>query len=487
MPPQPASSADIREDLRLKQERENELNEAAKLVGTVIFVGTDYAGATRAVVRSGATIMDVSHAQKIKAGDSVLLHPKTGQIVARGYMPMMGAVVGVTRVIDDHMVEVEGHAGPSVALRGHDGLKIEVGHRVALDSSGSVIVADLGKPASEYERGESGVDWDSIGGLADAKQLLSEAIEHPAMFPELYAQYGQRPSHGVLLLGPPGCGKTLMAKASATAIARQHGADTEKGLGTGFLYVKGPEVLSKWVGEAERTIREIFARARSHKKERGYPAVLFIDEADALLSKRGSGVSSDMEKTIVPMFLSEMDGLDDAAAIVVLATNRADQLDPAITRDGRIDTKVRISRPDRDATAEIIAINLRGKMVSEDTDTMADAVADEIFREDRVLSSHEKGRSVVDVLLSDLVSGAMAANVVTTAMQLAIRRDIAAVASSRRSKPRASGITLDDLLRAVDQVQDQNKHINHDEVLEEVIAAGRTRAKESPRRSAGAA
>lgn len=201
-----------------------------------------------------------------------------------------------------------------------------------MDPSGLVVVRDLGKDTQRFSLNQpSTVTWDDIGGLVDAKQQMLEAVELPWKHPDLYAHYGKKPLRGVLLYGPPGCGKTMLGAAAASSLARTHGKDQ---IESGYLYVKGPEILDPFVGVTEATIRELFERGRAHEKAHGYPATLFIDEADAILGKRGGNGpnSSIIDHTVVAQFLSEMDGLDKNGTIVILATNRADILDPAVTR-----------------------------------------------------------------------------------------------------------------------------------------------------------
>src|SRR5208283_4208865 len=169
-----------------------------------------------------------------------------------------------------------------------------------------------------------------------------EAIELPFTHKDIFAHYNKKPPKGLLLYGPPGCGKTLVGKATTNSLANIFGA---KAISSGFIYVKGPEILNMYVGESGRRIREIFQRGRKHFDKYKFPAVIFIDEAEAVLSERGTSRSSDVDKTIVPMFLSEMDGLDENHAIVMLATNRPKMLDPAVVREGRVDRHIKVSRP----------------------------------------------------------------------------------------------------------------------------------------------
>lgn len=205
------------------------------------------------------------------------------------------------------------------------------------------------------------VDYENIGGLGDQISLIRDAVELPFLHPELFKEYELRPPKGILLYGPPGCGKTLIAKAVANSLAKKVSAlngiesSSEEQGRTYFFNIKGPELLNKYVGETERQIRVIFQRAREKASE-GVPVIVFFDEMDSLFRTRGSGVSSDVENTIVPQLLSEIDGVESLKNVIVIgASNREDMIDPAILRPGRLDVKIKIERPDRKAASDIFA------------------------------------------------------------------------------------------------------------------------------------
>jgi proteasome-associated ATPase len=370
-------------------------------------------------------------------------------------MTMPGEIAMVRRVIGD-MSEVEFQGSVHVVLNGRS--IVEKGDRVVLDTSGSVILQNLGKDDERFRfTAETNVSWDDIGGLVEAKQQMIEVIELPHRNPELYEFYGKKPVKGVLLYGSPGCGKTMLGKATATALAKIYNGD---GSSNGFLYVKGPEILDRFVGVAEATIRQLFERARKHKAEFGYPAVIFIDEADAILGKRGTGISSDIERTIVPMFLTEMDGLEDSGAVVILATNRPDVLDPAVVRDGRIDRKIKITRPDRSGAVDIFELNLNGMPLNNgySVKELAETGADQLFSKERVLYHVRlKGDNRMDLTLGQICNGGMIAGIVDQATSTAMHRDI------ETGEPQ--GLRKEDIIGAVDAVFCQNLGLNHTDEL----------------------
>ena len=210
------------------------------------------------------------------------------------------------------------------------------------------------------------IDYASIGGLAGQIELIRDAVELPYMHPDLFKEHDLRPPKGILLYGPPGCGKTLIAKAVANSLAKKVAEVTGRPEGKSFfLNIKGPELLNKYVGETERHIRLVFQRAREKASE-GVPVIVFFDEMDSLFRTRGSGVSSDVENTIVPQLLSEIDGVEGLENVIVIgASNREDMIDPAILRPGRLDVKIKIERPDAEAARDIFSkYLLRGPAVA---------------------------------------------------------------------------------------------------------------------------
>jgi proteasome-associated ATPase len=405
---------------------------------------------------------------KLFPGDMVRLSPTTKQIVDKTDGIVAGNIGIITELIDEESCEVAIGSGKSVTYKGHfpDARK---GDRVVLDLFNAIIIRNLGNVETSYTLNDwREVTWDEVGGLEEAKRTMREIIEGPHKLKKLYEFYHKKPVKGALLFGPPGCGKTLLAMAIVTSVAKMYGVEAKEAMHSGFIYVKGPELLEMWLGKSEEAIRSLFARAKTHKGKYGFPAIIFIDEAEALLRKRGSGISSDIESTTVPTFLSEMGGMEESSALVLLATNRADILDPAVVRDGRVDVKVYVSRPTVESAGEIFNIHLRkvplaNKLVKEE---LAEAAAKNLFSDEyRYYAVYDKKdpKTPRYFLLKHLVNGALIAGIVDKATSLAIRRD------SEKPDSDPAGVTLRDLIDATDAVYRQNIGLDHEEPLGEFI------------------
>lgn len=404
------------ENTRLRGEIEKMVS-AQGPIGTVVRLVKD--GRALVSLGSGQFNMVSREGFALEPGDSIRFgRTSDGMKVLEllSSAPGNGRVVNVEKVHDD-LIEYAS-AGDRRASRIGRFKKIRPGDSVLLDPLGEIVVRVLERHKSKSHSTVTGVSWEDIGGLEDVKLLLREAIEDPHNFHDLYKSMGQNPPKGMVLEGPAGVGKTLLAKACWTSLASMHGKSVSD---SGYIYCKGPELVNKFYGESEAAVRLLFTTARQHFEDHHYPALIFLDEADGLLSRRGSMRNEGMEKTIVPQFLAEMDGLDEMCAFVLVATNRMDILDPALLREGRLDSKVTIPRPDKEASRRIFQVHLKKRPCN--VDELAERGTSIIFSDGqvhRVLRLEDGTKH--DFHLREVVSGAMLAGLVRRAAQIALRR-----------------------------------------------------------------
>ncbi len=371
-----------------------------------------------------------------------------------------GPVVRLTEVLPDGRIRVGQDAGitDTVVVRA-DALRKEAlkpGMDLRLDANQRVAV-EIVAPARRFDRSLSTVEpipWSDIGGQDAAVQAIRDSIEMPILHANLFKRFEHPVPKGFLLYGPPGCGKTLLGKATAHNLRRQIQTETGEDRPEFFISVKGPEILNMWVGESERQVRELFSQCRD-KAEEGYLVFLFIDEAESVLGTRHGGrVGNAIISTLVPMFCAEMDGMEALRnVVVILASNRADLIDPAILRPGRIDRKIRVRRPNREAGREIYGIYLNERLpLAEDRRKLIDAVTEAHFaetEENRFLEiAYRSGRREF-LHRGDLASGAIIAAIVERAKELAIKRSVLSGAES--------GITREDLLTAFEREYRENE------------------------------
>lgn len=336
-------------------------------------------------------------------------------------------------------------------LKQGDEVRVEPNFRVALEHFPQQEVRDF------YLEEVPQIPWDRIGGQEEAIRVIRDAIEHPLLYPELYAKFEKRPLKGILLFGPPGCGKTLIGKATAYNLTREYSERVGRDVEEYFMFINGPKILNMWLGESERMVREIFAQAREKAKE-GRLVFIFIDEAEAILRTRSSGRYLNIANTVVPQFAAEMDGLVSMENVVVMLTsNRPDYIDPAILRPERIDRKVKVVRPDRKAAREILGIYLHPmipldpKVVEEHGDgetarqSLIDSTLHFLFRRNEdteFLEVHLRNGSVERLYWKDLLSGALIRSVVERAKDYAIKRAIA-------TGDFEQGVNAEDLQKAI--------------------------------------
>jgi len=403
-------------------------------------------------------------ASELHKGQEVVLNESFNVVLARA-MDLNGEVVTLKEVLEDgKRALIVGRADEERVVEMADGLqdeKLRAGDTLLMEGRSGLLVEKLPRPEVEELILEEvpDVSYEDVGGLDDQIEMIQDAVELPYLYSEHFLEHELPPPKGILLYGPPGCGKTLIAKAVANSLAKKVSEKTGK-LNTRsyFLNIKGPELLNKYVGETERQIRLIFQRARE-KSDEGVPVIIFFDEMESLFRTRGSGISSDIESTIVPQLLSEIDGVESLKNVIVIgASNREDLIDPAILRPGRLDVKIKIERPDVTGAQSIFSRYLTTNLPLAEADlnkakgdrdkavqTMIKAAVDYMYQEDddnRFLEvTYQNGDKEI-LYFKDFSSGAMIENIVRRAKKLSIKRLIAGG---------EKGITAQDLIDSVRQ------------------------------------
>lgn len=336
-------------------------------------------------------------------------------------------------------------------LKAGDEIRVDGGYRVALEQ------LSQHKAQDHYLDSVPELPWEKIGGQKEALQAIKDAIELPLLHPDLFARFHYSQPKGFLLHGPPGCGKTLIGKATAYNLTRQLTEKTGENMREYFMHIKGPEILNMWVGESERMVREIFQQARQKRKE-GFMPFLFIDEAESILGTRRASRYSNILSTLVPMFCTEMDGIDSLSEmVIILASNRADLIDPAILRPGRIDRKIKVHRPDKPGAKEIFRIYLGADLPIDPAllkkhggnheaalDSLTTSVNNTLFahtNENRFLEVALRSGKKDILYRGDLCSGAIIASIVERVKEMAIKRSI--------QSGKDEGISEEDLLQAL--------------------------------------
>ena len=409
---------------------------------------------------------------QIDRGNEVVLN-ESFTVIAVRESDGQGEVVTVKEVLDDRRVLVYGRADEERVVELADSLrqvKLRSGDALLLDMRSNLLVEKLLRQEAEELILEEVPDitYADVGGLDAQIEAITDAVELPYLHRALFNDYDLPAPKGILLYGPPGCGKTLIAKAVANSLSQKVAELTgNRNVRSYFLNIKGPELLNKYVGETERQIRVVFQRARE-KAEEGVPVIIFFDEMDSLFRTRGTGISSDMESTIVPQLLAEIDGVESLRDVIVIgATNREDLIDPAILRPGRLDVKIKIERPDADAAAQIFQRYLHSKLPIDEAsirdlgggdrakaitamieETVANMYA--VHDENRFLEVTYQGGDKEVLYFKDFASGAMIENVVRRAKKLAVKREIA---------DNGRGLRADDLIQSIRQEYRENEDL----------------------------
>jgi proteasome-associated ATPase len=441
-----ATLREAREHIGALREEVEKLTMPPSAYGTFLEVNDD---GTVDVFTAGRKMRVALHpeldVEELQRGQEVVLNESLNVVLARGH-DIAGEVVTLKELLENgRRALVVGRADEERVCELASGLlgeRLRAGDHLLMETRSGVLVERLPRPEVEELILEEVPDitYSDVGGLDEQIDQIQDAVELPYLYADLFHEHQLQPPKGILLYGPPGCGKTLIAKAVANSLAKRVSENTgDSATRSYFLNIKGPELLNKYVGETERQIRLIFQRARE-KSEEGVPVIVFFDEMDSLFRTRGSGISSDIESTIVPQLLAEIDGVESLKNVIVIgASNREDLIDPAILRPGRLDVKIKIERPNEDAARQIFGRYLTEDLpIAEDEtakaagrsqaiDVMIDAAVDRMYSgddENRFLEvTYQNGDKEV-LFFKDFASGAMIENVVRRSKKMSIKRQI---------------------------------------------------------------
>lgn len=469
------------------------LTAPANRVGTLLEVPGE--GLARILVGGAEYYASVDprvQAVELKIGAQILVNDAYAVIKVLGY-DRNGPVFKVAEVLGDGRLRFEHEMGRQVMIlqRSSDlvGVDLKAGDEVRIDPSLHVAIEKMEdrKTKSHLLDEVPTVTWEQIGGQTEAIAAIKKAIEYPLLHADTFQRFKFTQPKGFLLYGPPGCGKTLIGQAAAASLSKLVGESIQATAGAkgdkppvtrgAFLHIKGPEILNMWLGESERMVRDLFAQARARRKEGALPFI-FIDEAESVLGTRRASRSFNISSTLVPMFCSEMDGIESLHdVVIILASNRPDLIDPAVLRPGRIDRKIKVSRPNRESAAAILNVYLTddlpldrqwvdqhgGDRKKASADLVEHALSAVFSRNDenRLLSIRLRSGQNKVLYRSDLISGAILASIVQRAKEQAIERVIAAGGSDQ------GGMTLDDLVNSVHAEFREGEMLPPDDAAEE--------------------
>jgi proteasome-associated ATPase len=469
------------------------LTAPANRVGTLLEVPGE--GLARILVGGAEYYASVDprvEATELKTGVQILVNEAYAVIKILGY-DRNGPVLKVAEALADGRLRFEQEMGRQVLIlqRSSDlmGVDLKAGDEVRVDPSLHVAIEKLEdrKAKSHLLDEVPTVTWEQIGGQTEAIAAIQKAIEYPLLHAETFQRFKFTQPKGFLLYGPPGCGKTLIGQAAAASLSKLVGESDQAAAGTNgekrpvtrgaFLHIKGPEILNMWLGESERMVRDLFAQARARRNEGALPFI-FIDEAESVLGTRRASRSFNISSTLVPMFCSEMDGIESLRdVVIILASNRPDLIDPAVLRPGRIDRKIKVSRPNRDSAAAILNVYLTDDLpldrqwIDQHGGDRKKACADLVeyalsaifsrLDENRLLSIRLRSGHNKVLYRSDLISGAILASIVQRAKEQAIDRTIASSGSE------SGGMTLDDLVNSVHAEFREGEMLPPDDAAEE--------------------
>lgn len=463
----------VQEEVQKYEEAYDKLTQPANRIG--IFMNHRNDGQALIFLGEQAYVVNLDpkldNPEQLEPGTSVLLNDAYA-IVGTVTSLSLGNIVKVNQILESNRLRIGADAQNQqgkliVRAKELEEANIKVNDEVRLDLSGKFAVEHFVSQAPQdyFVEDIPETPWSAVGGQPEAISVIKDSIEEPLIYPEIYAKFDKKPAKGILLYGPPGCGKTLIGKAIAYNLAKDYSAKTGKETKECFLHISGPKVLNMWLGETERMIREIFQTARDKANE-GQIVVIFIDEAESILRTRSSGRYLNISNTVVPQFCAEMDGLvANENIVVVLTSNRPDYIDPAILRPERIDRKIRVQRPNQDATRDILKIYINESLPL-DPETIKEhdghACAQKALIEGTVAALFKKSSETAFLTVNlkngasetlywqNLVSGALLKSIVDRAKDYAIKRAI-------QNPNDEAGVNLSDLETALSQEFKENE------------------------------
>ena len=471
------------------------LTAPANRIGTLLEIPGE--GLARIVVGGAEYYTNIDPrvpAEDLKIGTQILVNEAYAVIKTLGY-DRSGPVLKVAETLPDGRIRFEQDAGRQALIlqRSSDLVDVELkaGDEVRIDPSHRIAIEKLiDRKAKSHVLDEvPRVTWEQIGGQKAAIEAIRKAIEYPLLHTKTFEQFKFTQPKGFLLYGPPGCGKTLIGQAAAASLSKLVSESAQEVgsagpmekppiAGGSFLHVKGPEILNMWLGESERIVRDLFAQARARRQEGKLPFI-FIDEAESILGTRRSMRSFTINSTLVPMFCAEMDGIESLRdVVIILASNRPDLIDPAVLRPGRIDRKIKVARPTRDAAVDILKVYLTSELplapelisanggdTAKACESLVGSVVDRIFSrsdENRLLAVRLRSGQNKVLYRGDLVSGAILASIVQRAKEKAIDRVI-----HQGDETTVPGMTLEDLLASVQEEYREGEVLPPDDAAEE--------------------
>ena len=460
---------EAREHIAALREEVDKLTQPPSAYGTFLASNDDgtvdvFSGGRKMRVALHPELLGDGDGDRLRRGQEVVLNESLNVVLARS-PEVAGEVVTMKERLEDARAIIVGRADEERVVELSDdlrGVRLRAGDSVLMDSRTGLLLEKLPRPEVEDLILEEvpDISYEDVGGLDSQIEAITDAVELPFLHRELFVEHRLPAPKGILLYGPPGCGKTLIAKAVANSLAKKVAeVSGDRNARSYFLNIKGPELLNKYVGETERQIRLVFQRARE-KSEEGVPVIVFFDEMDSLFRTRGTGISSDMESTIVPQLLAEIDGVETLKNVIVIgASNREDLIDPAILRPGRLDVKIKIERPGAEAATSIFARYLTSDLPLAEAEVatlgggdrdkavraMIERTVAEMYRDDednQFLEVTYQNGDKETMYYKDFASGAMIENIVRRAKKLAIKRTIAG---------EGRGIRTQDLLDSIKQ------------------------------------